>query len=352
MARLRYTVPFVAAMAFLASPIFVESLTMDYCASMNTAATATNSSIWQSDGLCHDFCVDKSFALAIVQDHDCWCSNYVPNDSTQVDIGKCHNACPGWTPDTCGGDGLYGYILLDTKPSGTADAGSSTAPTPIPTSTRESTSTHVDTASTSTPAVHSTTTTTPIPDTTDAPTTTPPATPVTSVKTVTTGGTVSLQTVTVTPTSTPTSDVGSGASTPGYTSSQHGLSAGAAAGIAIGVLAVVAILAGIAVFFFLRRRRRQRDEEITSRPTSPRSASAGMMSTPTTAMASIWDGENTSTGRRSSRLMPHDPRMDPFATNIYTRFENKSRESINTLQDNQDYSRKVLRTTNPDPPDH
>lgn len=66
-------------------------------------------------------------------------------------------------------------------------------------------------------------------------------------------------------------------------------------------------------------------------------------------MASVWDSEQLSGNRRNSRIMPHDPRMDPFAANLYNR-ENKSRESINTIQDNHDYSRKVLRTTNPDPP--
>ncbi|KAI3318376.1 hypothetical protein HD806DRAFT_549226 [Xylariaceae sp. AK1471] len=304
-------------MALMVGPELVQSLKMDYCAKINTGATPTNSSIWQSDGLCHDFCVGKKFALAIVQAHDCWCSDYIPNTSAQVDVGKCSNTCPGWMPDTCGGDGVYGYILLDKQPSGTADASSSTTPTPT--------------------------------DSTTKTTTTAPPTPSESVKTVTLDGTVSRQTVTVTPTSPPS--VGSDAASPETTSSRHGLAAGAAAGIAIGVLAIIAILVGIAVFICLRRRKRQREEQLGSRPASHLSGSMGMMSTPTTAMASVWDGENTSTGRRSSRLMPHDPRMDPFATNIYTRFENKSRESINTLQDNQDYSRKVLRTTNPDPPE-
>jgi len=139
-----------------------------------------------------------------------------------------------------------------------------------------------------------------------------------------------------------------GAVKPGVDSSK-GLSGGAIAGIVIGIFAVIAI--ALASIFLILRKRREREEELGSRPNSHISGSAGVMSTPTTAMASVWDGENTSSGRRSSRLMPHDPRMDPFATNIYSRFENKSRESINTLQDNQDYSRKVLRTTNPDPDD-
>ncbi|KAI0905271.1 hypothetical protein F4823DRAFT_145678 [Ustulina deusta] len=350
MARSPSIVPFLATIAFVTGPHLVQALTIKYCASANTAATATNSSIWQSNGLCHDFCVDQSFAFAILQEHDCWCSDYVPAVSSQVDTDECNDSCPGWQPDTCGAKGLYGYIALDTSPSGTA--GGSTAST----STKQSSTTIVDTSSTVTSTVESATTTSTsatsstLPDTSSSSTTTSTtsSTPTTSIKTITTGGIVSLQTVTVTP----TPETGSGSDSElGPSTSSHGLNSGAAAGIAIGVIALVALIIGIAVFFYLQRKRRRQEDQLISRPHSHLSGSQGIMSTPTTTMASVWDGENTSSGRRSSRLMPHDPRMDPFATNIYTRFENKSRESINTLQDNQDYSRKVLRTTNPDPPD-
>lgn len=58
--------------------------------------------------------------------------------------------------------------------------------------------------------------------------------------------------------------------------------------------------------------------------------------------------------RRRSTLMPVDPRLDPFAKGIYNRPENKSHESVNTIYDEQDYSRRiqdpprVLRAVNPD----
>jgi len=62
-------------------------------------------------------------------------------------------------------------------------------------------------------------------------------------------------------------------------------------------------------------------------------------------------------GSRKSRLMPVDPRLDPFAA-VYQRGDNKSRESINTIRDDHDYSRRVvahpgpiLRATNPDDPE-
>ncbi|KAI2635060.1 hypothetical protein GGS21DRAFT_90690 [Xylaria nigripes] len=345
MAYSRYILPLVAIMALISGPQLAEALDMKYCASINTGMdSVTNSSIYQSNGLCHDFCIDK-FAFAIVQETNCWCSDLVPEKSAQVATGECNTSCPGWPPDTCGADGLYGYIALGRLPSGTGDGGSSS-----PTSTGQTSTSTVDTSSVVTSATHSTLSTsltsiisTPGDSTTTKPTDNgaTPTTPNTTVKTVTAGGTVGLETVTVTPI--PAGESGD------KSSSTQALSAGATAGIAVGAIAGVTVIAVLAIFYH-RRKKRELEEELASRSQSHLSGSMGIMSTPTTTMASVWDGENTS-GRRSSRMMAHDPRMDPFSTNIYGRFENKSRESINTLQDNQDYSRKVLRTTNPDPPE-
>ncbi|KAI1461402.1 hypothetical protein F4805DRAFT_281222 [Annulohypoxylon moriforme] len=342
------TMAFLGLLAFMANIRIAPALDMAYCASINTASTSANSSTFQSDGLCYNFCVD-SFAYAIVQDSDCWCSNYTPDDSTTEDTTKCSSGCPGYPSDTCGGDGLYGYMSLSKEPSGTKGSGSSSTSTQDPvTETVHNTVTVTPTASSpsSSSTVHSTTT---VSDSSGSSATTA-TTPTVSVHTVTAGGTVSLQTVTVAPTSTTEAGTAAGDSS-GASTSQHGLSTGAAVGVAIGVLGAVAIAVAVGVFLFLRRRRRGHGDAIADSPGSHRGSSAGMMSTPNTAMASVWDGDNTSQGRRNSRYMPHDPRMDPYAANIYGRFENKSHESINTLQDNHDYSRKVLRTTNPDPVD-
>ncbi|XXG98765.1 THO2 plays a role in transcriptional elongation [Hypoxylon texense] len=322
-------VALAAIFLFTSNIELVQSLDMTYCASINTASTNANASIYQSDGLCHDFCLSE-YAFSVLQDDSCWCSNYVPDKTTQVDTDECNISCHGFPSDTCGGDGLWGYIALDKEPVGTSGASTSTK--------------------TSSPDITDKTTTA----TSHTSTTTPTPSPSVSVHTVTAGGTVSLQTVTVIPTVTAGVETSatSDANTTGMTASHQGLSTGQAVGVAIGVLGAVAIAIAAGVFFFLRRRRRQGQGDIIEDPSgSHRGSSAGMMSTPTTTMASVWDGENTATGRRNSRFMPHDPRMDPYTTNIYSRFDNKSHESVNTLQDNHDYSRKVLRTTNPDPTD-
>lgn len=311
----------MAGMASMASA--AASIDMTYCASINTGSGDATINKWMSDGLCYDTCTGSAFA--IVQDSNCWCSDYVPDESTQTDTGDCNTSCPGYPDDTCGGDGLYGYMDLGQSPSGTK--GASTSTTKATSTTQQTT-----TAKTST--------------TTDSPTT---DIPTTSLRTVTAGGTTQIQTVTVLPTAT----VGQGAESTTSaqpTAESGGIATGAAVGIAIGVIGFIGILGAIGVFFWLRRRRNEQ-EAMVERSNSGRGSSAGMMSTPRTEMASVWDSEQLSGNRRNSRIMPHDPRMDPFAANLYNRADNKSRESVNTIQDNHDYSRKVLRTTNPDPVD-
>ncbi|KAI0022722.1 hypothetical protein F4780DRAFT_788318 [Xylariomycetidae sp. FL0641] len=322
----------VVALTFLATWVrLVSALEMAYCASINTASDSGTSDNFQSDGLCRGQCQD-SYAFAVLQDDICWCSNFVPDESTQVDTSKCDTSCPGFPDDTCGGDGLFGYILLNQSPSGTigGSTSSSTTAPDTPTDTKPANS--------------------PVSTTGGGKQTTAPASPSVSIATVTAGGLTSLQTITVLPTAATAPTSGSSDAGDDDSKSNH-LSTGAAVGTAIGVLGGVVILGGVAGFLWLRRKRQQQAEELADGPGSHRGSSTGVLGTPTTAMASMFDGENGSMGRRSSRLMPHDPRMDPYTSNIYARFENKSRESINTLQDNHDYSRKVLRTTNPDPPD-
>jgi hypothetical protein len=82
-------------------------------------------SIYQSDGLCHDFCLPGGNAFAVVQGHGCFCSNILPDISSQVDVGRCSAPCPGYQTDVCGGDGLWGYMALGPSPSATAGASSS-----------------------------------------------------------------------------------------------------------------------------------------------------------------------------------------------------------------------------------
>lgn len=156
---------------------------------------------------------------------------------------------------------------------------------------------------------------------------------------------------------TPTPGAGAGSASSGeMTTTRKGPSTGEIIGIVVGVIGAVALVA--AAFFCLYfARRRKGQEEREDDAASQRGSSAGMMGSRRPEMSSTvpssWEsGDGDELGKRRSRLMPVDPRMDPFNGGIYTR--NKSHESIATLRDDQDYSRKVhqpkiLRATNPDP---
>jgi cell wall integrity and stress response component len=82
---------------------------------------------FQSTGLCGDHC-QGSFAFAVVQGHNCWCSNYAPAD--QQDTVNCNEGCPGISTESCGSEssGLYGYFQLPAgNPLGTSGTGASQA---------------------------------------------------------------------------------------------------------------------------------------------------------------------------------------------------------------------------------
>jgi len=122
------------------------SLSRGFSARRNNILTncCADSSIYQSNGLCSDFC-RSSYAFAVVQDDGCWCSNYVPGTTNT----GCSEQCPGYPSELCGGNGVYGYIALGRNPSGTqggsSAAPSSTTPTPTPSPSPSSTTAQVST---------------------------------------------------------------------------------------------------------------------------------------------------------------------------------------------------------------
>lgn len=131
----------------------------------------------------------------------------------------------------------------------------------------------------------------------------------------------------------------------GSRSSGGGLETGGVVGIVVGVIAGVLAIAGLSLFFYFRHKKQNQDES------SIRGSLSGMIGGRPDMSAA--PGSPGSTGNRSSTLQI-DPRMDPFKQGLYAR--SGSHESVNTLRDDHDYSRriqqpKVLRATNPDPVD-
>lgn len=131
-----------------------------------------------------------------------------------------------------------------------------------------------------------------------------------------------------------------------------GFGTGAAVGLSIGLVAL-AVLIGLAIFFLIRRKRKQREEnEKLASNSSPdmgattpartlSESSRYMLGSDGRTVVGGWDGMQVP-GNRQSRLMPVDPRLDPFAP-VYQRGDGSaSRESVHTVQDHHDYSRRVM----------
>ncbi|KAB5577765.1 hypothetical protein GE09DRAFT_530879 [Coniochaeta sp. 2T2.1] len=338
------------------------SIPMDYCSSINTASMPANHSIYQSDGLCNTFCA-PDWAFAIVHSDSCWCSNLQPSKEIQVSTSQCNKPCPGFPDDVCGGDGLYGYMRLNKKPSGTIGTGHSTSSTSTDVATTTVQNTVQNTVTVTPPSRSSTTSSDPSTTTTTSKTTDDNKSQTTetpTVTTLTTGGQTKTVTVTPLPPSA-TNSISAGGVSVTPTPKKSGLSAGAAAGIAVAVIVAFAFVGGMLAWLFIKRRRAQRAEAAGGPNfSSNRGSSAGMTSsTPKTGEMSetryyMGGGDRPPPERRRSTLMPVDPRLDPFAKGIYNRAENKSHDSVNTIRDDHDYSRKiqdpprVLRAVNPD----
>jgi cell wall integrity and stress response component len=182
-------------------------------------------------------------------------------------------------------------------------------------------------------------------------------TPITSVETVT----GQVRTMTITPTTPPTAGDKSVAF---EQITSRGLTTGQAVGLTIGLVALIALI--VAILFCVRKRRQsaagdQFDDVVrgdsSSGPLPKRTmseASRYMLGTDGRQVVEGWEPETEVAGSRRSRLIPVDPRLDPFAP-VYQRGDgSKSRESVATIRDDHDYSRRfhngrpILRATNPD----
>ncbi|KAM6482717.1 hypothetical protein HDV62DRAFT_333801 [Trichoderma sp. SZMC 28011] len=291
---------------------WISAISINVCSSFNTGETPLNVSIWQTNGACGTFCTKKDYAFSITQQNSCWCSNYYPDKTTQVDVKECNDPCPAWPSENCGGPGLYGYILLnEVAPSGTK--------TPSPTSTPTQSTTDSSSSSSSTTFSTSTSSTTPPPGQTSD--------------------------------SSSTSQDPTGDRQTGTPVKHSGLGTGAIAGIAVGVVLGTLAVCG-AAFFLYRRRRQNRNDEYRDDP-SVRGSSSGMVgSVPPEMSANSGSPASPVSAVNRNSTIQIDPRMDPFKQGLYIR---GSHESLNTIRDDHDYSRRihppVLRAMNPDPED-
>ncbi|KAK2797492.1 hypothetical protein FQN50_009175 [Emmonsiellopsis sp. PD_5] len=374
----------IYVLAALQTFLPAAAISLDYCSSLNTGSDFDAvQSTYQSNGACRDTCVGK-YAFAILQGKSCWCSNLQPGDTTSTD--DCSDRCPGFPSDRCGNakKGLYGYLILDRKASGTVGQATKTSLSVSITTFLGPWESFTAVISSNSPALPaSSLSQTPSYDV--APEPTAKLDPNSSVLTSnvqstflsrasTTSSTdsksemVSTLTshITTPPTGTSSGDIvtltiGPGSSQTGPANASGGsapLSGGAIAGIIIGALLAFGLALAAVLWIFCMRRRRDKemsDDSATSpydRPV-PSPSFHGTIQSPTmsytpsrpTHNAYGSNGAPSQTGNRLSVPAFTDSRMKKDAA-IYP---NGSRHSNVSLQDNQDYSRPVLRLTNPDP---
>ncbi|RAL12707.1 WSC domain-containing protein [Aspergillus homomorphus CBS 101889] len=319
--RTQFVLPsLLGVIVLLAWPVSVSS-SITYCSSVNTGSSqAANESTFQSNGLCQAHC--SSYAFGILQGYDCWCSNIAPNSKTNVADTKCSQNCPGYPDDSCGSTpkGLYAYVeVVGNQPQGTATVSSSS------------------TTSTSTSSTHSSSTTTSAATTTTGQTVSTETNAGGTVKTIFIGASQ--------PTATPSST--STASTSSKNSSS--MSPGTIAGIVVGSIGgALAILALIFVLFFAKRKQRASspDPSVQNILLDGRQSKGSQMS----FMKGMFSDNHSHTLSAGSSTAAH--RLPTFTDNRMKTdtvlFANGRRDSDASLQDNEDYSRPVLRLTNPD----
>ncbi|KAI4197597.1 MAG: hypothetical protein LQ350_005831 [Teloschistes chrysophthalmus] len=290
-----------------------DALTQSLCSSQNTGADSQPvSDDYQSNGKCFDTC-KANYAFAVVQAKNCWCSNYIPADTTSV--GSCNVPCPGYPFEKCGSSGFFGYVPLNKAPSGTLGASQSQSPTSIMTITGQ------------------------------------------------------VKTVTITPTAPPSAAADSRSG--GFMSHP-----GKVAGLFVGVGLIICALAGALIWFYLRWKRNAETETIAStggggtpQRRQSKLSTMGLLggtrksnmrkSVPPIQTGGWGPGNSHEKSpsdtpidyRRTSYPRVVDQRLDPMA--LWNPLQdNGSHVSIQSFRDDQDYSRRMLRVANPDDRPH
>ncbi|OJD19333.1 hypothetical protein AJ78_00692 [Emergomyces pasteurianus Ep9510] len=302
-------------LAFLHAVVPAVALSLDFCSSTNTGASFDSVfDTFQSNGACHDTCV-KKYAVAILQGKSCWCSNDVPGGT--ISNSACDETCPGYPSDSCGNSekGLYAYILLG-KPSRTIGPVtktpvSATSQAGITMTVTSSQSGRVTSSSTETPTAT---------DSKGKPTNSGP-----------------IVTHTVPP--------GAGQSEGANSHSGSSIGGGAIAGIVIGTLLAVGLIISAILWLFWTRRRREKDMKGDMQEYDRPSPSSNFQSTIQSPSMTYQRGPpmNGAMEPPDRNLLGVPGFTDSRMKKDAVIYPNGNRHSNVSLQDNQDYSRPVLR---------
>lgn len=248
--------------------------------------------IYNSAGKCYAACEKKGSAVFAMQGQKCFCGDSLP--SKTASSSKCKETCPGFPDDSCGGDDAWSVFTIAGK-SVSSSSPSSTSSKSSSTSSSSSSSTSSSSSSSKGSSTQSSST---------------GASSTSSAASATASG------------DDDDDDKDKKAS---------GIGGGAIAGIVIGIVAALGII-GAALVFWRKRRNAHNDYNPSSSPDGfrdPFGVHESKLSSASTAVNS------------SSPPMPVDQRLNPAMLG-------ERRISDGSLADEQDYSRKILRVTNPD----
>ncbi|GAB7352157.1 hypothetical protein MBLNU459_g2642t1 [Dothideomycetes sp. NU459] len=283
-----------SAAASASTSLVLSAMTYVGCFNSSQPLANQGSYTYQTSGYCQPICVGKGQAvMGLTGGSYCYCGDQLPaKDSEQVDDSNCNTICTGYGDDDCGGTGYWSVYLTgtDTEVSNYDDSSQSSSATSSATATSAKQTAAASTTTQSSPSV------------------------ITSV--------APGKTVVVTASSMPSSTADP------ETSKEHKSGGTNTAGIAAGVVVGIVVIAGLvgAAFFYMRRRnRRQVEEEYSKR---------------TQAQDFIASGGGNTRGM-SVRSNGNDSRLDP-------EYMAHHRLSDGSIADNQDYSRRILKVTNPD----
>ncbi|KAF2449004.1 hypothetical protein P171DRAFT_222744 [Karstenula rhodostoma CBS 690.94] len=289
-----------------------------YCSSQNTSPDDAFFWTWQSNGKCHDYCVEQGdFAFFVIQDKNCWCTNYIPAE--QSDISDCSETCPGFDSENCGKAGQYYiYVNLNGNAAGTVGASQpSSSSSTSSTSASQKPTTTANNPPNSTPEVQ------------------------TQYKTVTDpngNGNVITQTLIITPTATAQpelsgkSKTNTGAIVGGVVGGRNGHDSETGDQSASGVHRYASTMSKAGLL------RGEKQPEVPQ----PIATSYNRRHSRTLDQESI--SPISASDRRNSSFRIADQRLNPSTIFV---FDNTSRASVGSLDDSRDYHR-TLNVRNPD----
>ncbi|KAI9670260.1 MAG: hypothetical protein M1831_006474 [Alyxoria varia] len=305
----------------------LAAMTNKGCFSSAPGLTNQGSYEFQSSGYCQKLCTNKNKpVMALKNGDECYCGDLLPPSGDSAGKSDCDSPCSGYDQDNCGGSNAFQVALtgISSNVGSSQDGGKSGS------KSGEDDSGDSDEGDddgqelkNKRPALKS------LQEVTISP------------STITAGGSTIVQTQLVsTVTVAVSQDAANNVPTPTPTTAQsnqsnddEGTSTGTKVGIAVGVVAGILVFAALvfAVWFFMKRRKTGASDHST-RPR--RTTSVGSFAAAGTAPSGVKHG-NRNIGSSDSRL-----------DNLMVEHR---RLSDGSIADNEDYSRRILKVTNPNP---